>query len=316
VGLVRVVITGGCGFIGSKLAKRLEQRGSFRGKPIEELVIADSRPSGERSLALDVADRDAVEALLADGADAVFHLASMVSAESELDFEGALRVNLDGTRNVLEACRGLGTPPVVVFTSTAAVFGGVGLPEQVSDATKPVPQTTYGATKAVCELLVNDYTRKGFVDGRTARLPTVVVRPGAPNAAASSFASSIVREPLCGRDYDLPVGLETRLPVIGARTAVECLVLLAECEGAAVGLDRAVNLPSLSVTAAELLASVERIGADRRLGRVRLAPDSRIEAIVTTWAVATSFERATALGLPGDESIDSIVREFAEDYLD
>jgi nucleoside-diphosphate-sugar epimerase len=305
---VRVVVTGGHGFVGRTLADRLRERGTLCGEPLGEVVQFDL-PDG------DVADREQVSALVA-GAGVVFHLASILSGEGETNFDGALRVNLDGTRNLLEACRSLGTRPRLVFSSTLAVYGGEGMPETVSDTTRQTPQTTYGTSKAISELLVNDYTRKGFVDGRSARLPTVVVRPGAPNAAASSFASAVFREPLAGVDYPLPVALETRMPVIGARTAVECLIHIAELDGAALGDDRALNLPGISVTAAEMVESLERVAGDRPLGGIRVEPDAAVEAIVRTWATFTSSERADSLGFPRDESLDAVVREYIEDHLE
>jgi D-erythronate 2-dehydrogenase len=304
---VKVVITGGRGFVGQALARRLAERGSLSGERIDELVLFDQEDG-------DVADREQVFALLDRPGIAVFHLATIVSGGGELDFDGALRVNLDGTRNVLEACRALGSRPRVVFASTLAVFGGEAMPDTVTDATKETPQTTYGATKAIGELLVNDYTRKSFVDGRSARLPTVIVRPGAPNAAASSFASAVFREPLAGVDYILPVGLATRMPVIGVRTAVEGLLSLAEADGAALGHDRALNLPSISVTVEGMVEAVRRVAGPRPLGEIRVEPDPRIEAIVQTWPLYTSFERALELGLPRDESLDDIVREYVEEH--
>src|SRR5262249_44874970 len=220
------------------------------------------------------------------------------------------------TRNVLEACRGLGTRPRVVFASTIGTFGPPAMTETVSDATKQTPQTTYGTTKAMCELLVNDYTRKGFIDGRSARLPTVVVRPGARNAGAPGFVSAVFREPLAEIDYALPVPLETRMPVIGIGTAVECLVRLAELDGEALGHDRAVNLPGLCPTVGEMVESLRRVAVDRPLGRITVAPDPQIEAIVRTWPLFTSSERALARGLPRDGSLDDIVRAFIEDHVD
>src|SRR5262249_6715132 len=193
---------GGRGFVGRSLAGRLGGGGALLGEPIEELVVFDLPDD-------DVGDPEHLRRVLGAGAGVVFHLASILSGEGEVSFDGALHVNLDGTRNVLEACRGLGTRPRVVFASTIGTFGPPAMTETVSDATKQTPQTTYGTTKAMCELLVNDYTRKGFIDGRSARLPTVVVRPGAPNAAASSFVSAVFREPLAEIDYALPVPLET-----------------------------------------------------------------------------------------------------------
>src|SRR5436309_4430901 len=227
---MRIVVTGGLGFIGLALARRLLAREDVDGLVLFDAPGAPDPPAevaGRAEIVRgDIRDRDLVAGLVAGGEVAVFHLASVVSAQGEQDFDLAVTVNLDGGRNVLEACRRLGNRPRVVFSSTLAAFGGSAMPETVTDTTKLTPQTTYGTTKAICELLVNDYTRKGFVDGRTARLPTVIVRAGAPNPAASAFASAVFREPLAGRDYVLPVGPETRMPVTGARTVVECLVRL------------------------------------------------------------------------------------------
>ena len=305
---MRVVVTGGLGFIGRALARRLAARGELCGHEISEIVQFD-RPDG------DVCDPGQVAALVGRDDVVVFHLASVVSGEGERDFDGALRVNLEGGRTVLEACRAHGGRPRLVFASTLAVFGGAAMPETVTDTTKQTPQTTYGATKAACELLVNDYTRKGFLDGRTARLPTVIIRPGAPNLAASSFASAVFREPLAGRDYALPVGLETRMPVIGERTVVEGLIRLAEADGAALGDDRALNLPSISVTVGEMVESLRRVAGDRELGSVEVDPDPEIEAIVGTWPLRASSERALALGLPRDDGLDAIVRAYIEHHL-
>lgn len=302
-----MAITGGLGFIGQVLARRLVERG------VERLVLLDAAGDA-RGLPAEVVIGDVADAAFVrsglDGSDTVFHLASVVSAGGERDFDLALRVNLDGGRNVLEACRAQPSPPRLVAASTLAVFGGAAMPETVSDDTRPVPQTTYGATKAILELLVNDYSRKGFLDGRTARLPTVIVRPGAPNEAASGFASAVFREPLAGRDYALPVSLETRLPVIGVDTAVECLLRLAELPAEALGDDRTVNLPSISVTVFEMVESLRRVAGERPLGRVEVRPDGEIERIVRTWARHSRADRALALGLPQDESLEAIVRAY------
>jgi nucleoside-diphosphate-sugar epimerase len=264
---------------------------------------------------LDVADPGAVRATIAGDALSVFHLASVVSAGAEQDFDLALRVNLDGGRNVLEACRAAGPATRVVVASTQATYGGAAMPETVGDDTRQVPQTTYGMTKRILELLVNDYTRKGFLDGRGARLPTVIVRPGAPNKAASGFASAVFREPLGGVDYTLPVPLDIRMTLIGARTAVACLVALHDLAADALGDDRTVNLPSLSATVEEMVASVRRVGVDRALGAIDVQPDPAIEAICRTWPQHARAERAGALGLPRDDDLDAIVRAYVEDHL-
>lgn len=299
-----MVVTGGRGFLGQALVRRLEARAALAGEAVDEVAVLDL-PQG------DVRDPAAVRKALR-GAGCVFHLASLVSGECERRFDAAWAVNVEGTRNVLEACRAGGLGPRLVLASTLAVYGGRGMPETVTDATRPVPQTTYGTTKAVAELLVNDYNRKGFLDGRSARLPTVIVRPGPPNQAASGFASTVVREMVAGRDVPLPVPLDTRMAVISAATAVEGLVRLAELDPDALGDDRALTLPSLSVTVADIVAAVERVAEDRPLGRVRVEPRPEVEAIVGTWPRAAAGERALALGFPRDGSVDAAVRAYLE----
>ena len=314
--------------MGRTLARRLLDRGELTGpsggqEPIERVVLFDAvvpeqLPAGldDRAelVAGDVADARVVRSVIDDEELSVFHLASMVSAGCEADFDGAWRVNLDGCRAVLEACRARPEPCRLVFSSSIAAFGGAGMPEVVSDATKQTPQTTYGATKAICELLVNDYTRKGFVDGRSARLPTVIVRPGKPNAAASSWVSGVFREPLNGQECIVPVEPSTRAPVSGYRTVVDNLVRLHEVSPAALDDDRAIGFPSLDVTLEQMTAALHKV-ADRPLGPVRLQPDPMVMAIFRGWAQRASSQRAMALGLVRDESLEAIVRAYIEDFL-
>ncbi len=231
------------------------QRGELTGpsgapEPIDSLVLLDSLGATgldhRAEVAIgDIADPEVAREVVDRDDISVFHLASMVSAGCELDFDAALAVNLDGCRAVLQACRARHSRPRLVFSSSVAAFGGLGPDDVASESTKVTPQTTYGATKAICELLVNDYTRKGFVDGRSARLPVVVIRPGRPNAAASSWVSGIFREPLNGQECVVPVGPGTRVPISGYRTVVDNLVRLHEVGAQALGHDRAVNLPAL-----------------------------------------------------------------------
>ena len=265
----------------------------------------------------DISDRGQVTALIDRDDIAVFHLASVVSAGGEQDFDLAMRVNFDGGLNVLEACRARDSVPKVVFASSLAVFGGEALPDTVNDMTRVTPQTTYGMTKAIGELMINDYTRKGFIDGRAARLPTVIIRPGAPNAAASGFASGVFREPLSGQDYVLPVVMDTRMMVIGARSAIAGLTGLMDADGEGLGADRVVNLPNNAYAVTDMIAALERVAAENGItfGPVTPKPDPAIEAIVKSWPLAMEDSRARALGLPADESLEAIIREYIADWL-
>lgn len=326
---MKVVITGGCGFIGQRLTRRLLELGRLTGpsgeaEAIEEIRLFDAvdlpaRPAdfdGRVGVTTgDIADRDLVFSLIDRDDIAVFHLASVVSGGGEKDFDLAMRVNLDGGRNVMEACRARAGLPRLVFASSIAVFGGAAMPRVVGDTVKQTPQTTYGITKAICELLINDYTRKGFFDGRSARLPTVIIRPGKPNQAASSFVSGLFREPLNGETCILPVAPETMMPVLGYRSIVEGLIRLHEVAPAALGDDRAVGLPCLAVSVADMIAALHRVAGDRPLGEIQPVPDPFIEAICATWPLDMEFERAKSLGLPRDDSLDDIVRGYIEDYL-
>jgi nucleoside-diphosphate-sugar epimerase len=318
---MRLVITGGCGFLGRRLALLLLDRGSSLG-PIDELVLFDNAPPvlplpEDRRLTLitgDIADREAVRRLL-PGAAAVFHLAAAVSGEAEADTDLGYRVNLDGTRAVLDACRALGTRPRLVFASSLAVYGGA-LPGAVGDDTPLVPQSSYGAQKAIGELLVNDCSRKGFVDGRALRLPTVVVRPGRPNRAASTFASSIIREPLTGKDAICPVSPDLVMALASPRRVVAALHLAHELPGDAFGVNRSLQLPGYSVAVGEMAAAVRRAGGAAAHARIRWRPDPQIEAIVSSWPRALDARRAEALGFAADADIDEAVQAFVEDDLE
>ena len=327
---MKVVITGGAGFIGLRLANRLIELGELTGasgvlEPIDALTLFDvGQPAAVPSATSvsvevvtgDIADRDTVFSLIDRDDIAVFHLASVVSGGAERDFDLAMRTNLDGGRHVLEALRARAGIPRLVFASSIAAFGGAAMPASVGDTTKQTPQTTYGVTKAIGELLINDYTRKGFLDGRTARLPTVIIRPGKANLAASSFVSGVFREPLAGIDFTLPVPTETAMPVTGYRAVVEGILRLHEIDGAALGDDRAVGLPSLDVTVAEMIEALHRVAGDRALGAISVEPDRFIVEICESWPAASDATRAAALGLPGEDSLDDIVRHYIDDYLD
>ena len=324
---MKVVITGGTGFLGQLLARRLLEIGeltapSGSSEAIDSLLLFDALAPGPGALVDprvqtvlgNIANRELVASLIDRDDVSVFHLASTLSAGSELDFDAAISTNLDGSRAVLEACRARRSQPRLVFSSTIVTFGGVDPDDVVSDATKFTPETTYGTTKAVTELLVNDYTRKGFLDGRCARLPTVVIRPGQPNSAASSWVSGVFREPLNGEECVVPVPPELRVPIAGYRSVIENLVALHELDADLLGGDRGLNLPALDPSVEEMVASLRR-AADRSLGPISLRPDPLTVAFFEGWARHSDFSRASALGLRGDESVDAIVRSYIEDFL-
>ena len=318
---MRIVITGGCGFLGRRVAIRLLEQGTAQG-PVHGLVLFDNAAPAlplpeDRRLSLvtgDIADRATVARLIAPGTDAVFHLAAIVSGEAEANTDLGYRVNLDGTRAVLDACRALGTAPKLIFASSLAVYGGA-LPPEVGDDTALTPQSSYGTQKAIGELLVNDYSRKGFVDGRALRLPTVVVRPGRPNRAASTFASSMIREPLCGQDAVCPVSPDTVMALASPRRIVEGLVHALDIPGEAFGISRSLQLPGFSVAVGEMAAAVRRAAGEAAYARIGWQPDPVIQAIVGSWPQSLAAPRAEALGFGRDRDIDEVVQAFIEDDL-
>lgn len=325
---MKVIITGGGGFLGSQLCQKLLERGALSGpsgapEEIREIVLLDAvfhRPAGDprvRQMTGDISDRETVfSAVGGDAATAIFHLASMVSGECEERFDDALRVNLDGGRHVFEAARAAAGCPRVVFASSVACFGGEAKLDPNTDRTKLTPQTTYGMTKAICELLINDHSRKGHFDGRSARLPTVIVRPGKPNAAASSWASGMFREPLHGDTCRLPVRREQCHPMTGYRTVIESLIALHEVPPDRLRDDRAIGLPAHRVTPRLAESVLLEIAAERglTLGPIVDAFDARIQGIVDNWPVAVDGARALALGLPSPPPLKEIVEQYLEDF--
>jgi len=325
---MKVVITGGTGFVGARLARRILDKGTLAGPDgaqvkVDEMVLFDVVAPDPLPMSLDgqvqlvtgdMADKALIESLIDRDDISVFHLASVVSGGGEKDFDTAINTNLYGGLKLFEALRARASCPRLVFASSIAVFGGQHMPDVVGDRGKQTPQTTYGMTKACCELLINDYTRKGFLDGRSARLPTVIVRPGKPNAAASSFASGVFREPLKGEPCELPVNLETVMPVLGYRNIVEGILALHELPGGKLGDDRAVSLPAMDVMVADMIGALKRVAHNRKLGDITVKPDPFIEAIVNSWPKASEDARALSLGLPKDQSLDDVVRNYIEDY--
>ncbi|MBA3936364.1 MAG: GDP-mannose 4,6-dehydratase [Planctomycetes bacterium] len=323
---MHILITGGAGFIGVRLARRLLADNHLRTaagpQPITRLTVLDHVPASGlpedpriRILTGDAADAVLLRSIIGDGVDAVFHLAAVVSVAAERDFDLGMTVNLHGTLALLEACRATGRTPLFIKASSAAVYGGPLAPE-VGEATALFPQTSYGMQKAVGELLVDDYSRKGFVDGRCLRLPTIIVRPGAPNLAASSFASSLVREPLMGRAYTCPVPRETAVCVLSVRRVVESFVHAAALPAAALGHTRAVQLPGLTMTVADLVTALGVVGGAGVVARLSFAPLAEIVAIVKGWPVRFTPTRSAALGFAADASAEEIISDFVTDELD
>jgi D-erythronate 2-dehydrogenase len=315
---MKIVITGGGGFLGAKLAKALLAR-----KDVTRLTLADRafpadlpRDARLEALAGDVSDAGFVARAIAPDTDSVFHLAAVVSGAAEADFDLGLRVNLGGTRAVLEQARLVfesgARPPKVVFASSVAAFGGE-LPAVLDDSTMPVPQTSYGTQKVIGEYLVADYSRKGYIDGRSLRLPTIVVRPGKPNAAASSFASAVVREPLNGVPYECPLPPETAVWLLSPRRAVEAFMHALELSAPAWPASRAVNLPGITATVGEMIAAMTRVAGPAPAQRITFKVDPRIDAIVRTWPVRFATPRALAMGFAPDPDIETVIRDYIAD---
>jgi len=323
---MKLLITGGAGFVGARLARTLLARGTLAGAKIERLVLADQfAPPADLMADARVGARTGAllsqaAALADEGFDGVFHLASAVSGECEADFELGLRSNLDTTRALLDGFRlkstTRGQVPRLVFSSSVAVFGpdpAVPLPPIVSDTTLPAPQTSYGTQKLICEHLVADYTRKGYIDGRSARLMTVTVRPGKPNAAASSFFSGIIREPLAGVESVCPVSPEVSHPVSSPGRTVDALIAVYEASREAFNGRTAMNLPALNVKVSEMLEALEQVAGKAVRARVRFERDERIAGIVANWPTGATAGRAAALGLKPDTSFADIVRQYIAD---
>ena len=326
---MKVLVTGGGGFLGRQLAETIAQAGSIEladesgaktSHPVDTITCFDVVSGGAQgrgivNVAGDITDAKTVAGLVDKDTGVVIHLAAVVSGTAEADFDLGMRVNLDGTRHLLEACRQAGHKPRLLFSSSIAVFGGE-LPSVVTDATTPTPQGSYGIQKLMGELLVQDYTRKGYIDGRSVRVPTVVVRPGKPNGAASGFASGIIREPLSGVDAVLPVPSETEMWIASPRAVVGMFLHALALSPADWGWHRSINLPGLVASMDQELAVLRDVAGPEIVARVRHEPDAAVMKLVQSWAARFDTSRAKAMGFEADPDCTAIVRAYVEDNRD
>ncbi len=305
---MNILVTGAAGFIGAALVEALAAR-----PDVEHVVAFDQAEPPARhpkveGVAGNLAYAPTARALVDGRVDAVFHLASLVSGGAEQNFELGMKVNFDATRDLLEAVRMTGRSPKFVFTSSIAVYRGVKL--EVTDDTRPAPRLSYGAQKLMCEVMIDDYSRRGYVDGRSVRLPTVLVRPGAANTAVSGWSSAIIREPLAGRDYACPVAPQTFMACISVKRVAESLIHAMEISPDAIGPDRTLLLTGVSVSAQAMLDAVHKAAGQRTLGKVSFDPDPAAQALMDSVARSTCSARAAALGFVHSASIEEIVAEY------
>ena len=317
---MRILVTGAAGMVGRKLTERLTRDKTLRGQKITALDLHDIVPAQEPDMgdaegsihASDLAREGVAEALAAARPDVVFHLAGVVSGEAEANFELGYRVNLDGTRALFDAVRLAGHAPRVVYTSSIAVFGAP-FPDVIPDEFHPTPLTSYGTQKLIGEVLLADYTRRGFFDGVGIRLPTICVRPGKPNKAASSFFSGIIREPLAGQEAILPVPRSVVHTHASPRSAVNFLIHAAEIDGEKVGPRRNLTMPGVAVSVGEQIEALERVAGAKAVALIREQPDEAVWAIVKNWPTRFEARRARDLGFVAERSFDEIIRAHIED---
>jgi D-erythronate 2-dehydrogenase len=303
---MRILVTGAGGFIGSHVVRALVAKGV----PASALLLADANrfdaPAGAKVEIGDIAEPSFIRRLLEHGVRSIYALAATLTSDAEADFGKGLRVNVLGLIHLLEALRHVGGRPKLVYPSSISSFGGA-LPETVDDTIAHFPRTSYGSHKAIAELLINDYTRKGFIDGRALRLPVVLTRPGAPSTVVSDRVAAILREPLRGKDVACPLDPTTRIPVASVQRVAQALIAIHDLPPSAFGDTRAMNLPSLSVTIGEMVAAVERRKA---AGKITYAKDPVLQAIADDWPKRFVSERASRHGIVADASIDEVIEHF------
>jgi nucleoside-diphosphate-sugar epimerase len=322
--IMNILITGGAGFIGTKLCNALLGRGELTDAHghvraihrirLFDMIAHDHSDARVESVIGDIANPDDVRRAVGDDTDSVFHLAAVVSGEAEANFDLGMRVNVDGTRAVLDACRALTNTPKVVFTSSLAVYGGR-VPIPVPDAHAITPQNSYGAQKAIGEFLISDMSRKGFIDGRALRLPTITVRPGKPNKAASGFLSGIIREPINGVDAICPVSPDMRAWVLSPRRAIENLIIGHEAAASAFTDTRAITVPGLSVSMHDMVNALRKVAGDAAADRVKWVRDTDIERIVAGWPHAFKATFGKSLGMRGDRNFVEVVQAYVADLV-
>ena len=309
---MRVIITGGAGFLGQKLAAALLNSTLVFDELLLVDIIMPANPADDKRIIcqqVDLLEEGATKKMITSKTGIVFHLAAIVSSHAEKDFDLGWKVNLDITRQLLEASRHQANNIKFVFASSLAVYGGK-LPAVVSETTTVTPHSSYGTQKAIGELLINDYTRKHFVDGRVLRLPTICVRPGRPNQAASSFASSIIREPINGEQAICPVAPELKILLASPDTTIQNIIKAATLDGSAFEDWRTVNLPAISVTVQQMLHSLERMTDKATVQRVQFKPDASINVIVDSWPTELDNARALQLGFSVDNNFDQFITQF------
>lgn len=319
---MHILITGAAGFLGQRLLQRLISRKTLCEQPITQLTLVDQTQATVpdapdmtiRSDAVDITAPNALGSALDRKPDVIFHLAAIVSSAAEADLDLGMAVNFDATRALLEGCRAHGLSKTrLIMASSVAAYGG-DLPDVLDDMTALQPQTSYGTQKAMCELLINDYSRRGLIDGRVLRLPTIVIRPGRPNAAASSFASSILREPLNGEEAICPVSMDQALFVMSPDRVIDALVHGAEIEQEALGKFRAFILPGITTDVAEMLDALREVAGADAVAHVRHEPDPRIEPLVASWPSRFDTAKANQLGFVGDRDFKQIIDAYVTEH--